>query len=208
MNVLSSIRLTSPLIVPHLRHQLQVSLWFILLLTCRQTDRHRRTCGWTNYKVSTKTWTIQKTFENSCDIYEKNAHLLFLGDNKDGRKYVNVSLLLNQNSVWHQKGVQALKQFLRTYKNKELLRSVPLCSLDTQSTYRSSWPEDSGASLLGFRAPITWSYRANRSATVRSQMVRLWFWGTSTGWLLYWPDGRAQALHTSWTRRRPSPPLF
>lgn len=40
VNVLGSVGLTSPLIVPHLCHQLQVSLWFILLFACRgQTDR-------------------------------------------------------------------------------------------------------------------------------------------------------------------------
>lgn len=45
VNVLGSVGLTSPLIVPHLCHQLQVSLWFILLFTCRgQTDRQAGRC--------------------------------------------------------------------------------------------------------------------------------------------------------------------
>lgn len=50
VNVLGSVGLTSPLIVPHLCHQLQVSLWFILLLTCRQTDK----CSIKNKSSSTK----------------------------------------------------------------------------------------------------------------------------------------------------------
>lgn len=37
VNVLGSIRLTPPLVVPHLCHQLQVSLWFILFFTYTQT---------------------------------------------------------------------------------------------------------------------------------------------------------------------------
>lgn len=35
MNVLGPVGLTPPLVVPHLCHQLQVSLGFVLLLTCR-----------------------------------------------------------------------------------------------------------------------------------------------------------------------------
>lgn len=37
VNVLGSIGLTPPLVVPHLCHQLQVSLWFILLFVYTQT---------------------------------------------------------------------------------------------------------------------------------------------------------------------------
>lgn len=42
VNVLGPVGLTPPLIVPHLCHQLQVGLWFVLLLTCRGTDRRTR----------------------------------------------------------------------------------------------------------------------------------------------------------------------
>lgn len=72
VNVLSSVRLTSPLIVPHLRHQLQVSLWFILLLTCRQTD------GRTNYKVVFLIYIIKiirkKNWNNSESVWKEYWH--------------------------------------------------------------------------------------------------------------------------------------
>lgn len=38
MNVLGSVRLTPPLVVPHLSHQLKVSLWFVLFFICIQTN--------------------------------------------------------------------------------------------------------------------------------------------------------------------------
>ncbi len=37
MNVLGSVGLTPPLVVPHLCHQLQVSLWFIVTFIYTQT---------------------------------------------------------------------------------------------------------------------------------------------------------------------------
>lgn len=38
VNVLGSVRLAPPLVVPHLRHQLQVSLWFILFFIYTKTQ--------------------------------------------------------------------------------------------------------------------------------------------------------------------------
>lgn len=39
MNVLGSVGLTPPLVVPHLCHQLQVSLWLILFFIYTQTNK-------------------------------------------------------------------------------------------------------------------------------------------------------------------------
>lgn len=38
MNILGSVGLTPPLVVPHLCHQFQVSLWFVLSFICTDTD--------------------------------------------------------------------------------------------------------------------------------------------------------------------------
>lgn len=38
VNILGSVGLTPPLVVPHLCHQFQVSLWFVLSFICTDTD--------------------------------------------------------------------------------------------------------------------------------------------------------------------------